>query len=86
LSFYPRGDAPTKLRENLSALKELVGRPCRASEAHRLPKSVAYVSAGLAQVKAKGLENRGFSLIRSRGLKPFRAKRDDDPLVGLQRQ
>jgi hypothetical protein len=46
LSFIRRGDAPAKLREKRNTLKGLAGRPFRASKAHRLPKSVGYVSAG----------------------------------------
>jgi hypothetical protein len=42
--------------KNSSLFNYLPGGPFRASEAHRLPKSVAYVSAGLGQVKVKTAE------------------------------
>jgi hypothetical protein len=50
--------APDRLGENSNIPKGFAGRPCRTDEAHRLPKSVAYISAAPAQVKAKRPENR----------------------------
>jgi hypothetical protein len=45
LSFIRRGVVPNHLSRKRSTLKGLIGRPFRASKAHRLPKSVGYVSA-----------------------------------------
>ena len=68
-----------------NALKELVGRPFRASEAHRLPKSVAYVSAALRQVKVKRAKNpRVMADLRPQGPARSRAERDDGPFVTPQ--
>src|SRR4029079_4475153 len=60
LSFIRRGVVPNHLSRKRSTLKGLIGRPFRASKAHRLPKSVGYVSAWPRQVKQKWLKNRAF--------------------------
>jgi len=49
-----------------NALNGLTGWPFRASKAHRLPKSVAYVSAWPRQVKQKWLKTRAFGAFGNR--------------------
>src|SRR6185312_16788735 len=66
LSFIRRGVVPNRLSRKRNALKGLIGRPFRASKAHRLPKSVGYVSARPRQVKQKWLKNRAFGPFRPR--------------------
>src|SRR5262245_27321467 len=66
LSFIRRGVGPDHPLRKRNALKRLFGRPFRASKAHRLPKSVGYVSARLGQVKQKWLKNRAFGTFGSR--------------------
>jgi hypothetical protein len=48
LSFIGRGIAPANFEKYSNNLRDLPGGPFRTSEAHRLPKSVAYVSVGFA--------------------------------------
>lgn len=66
LSFIRRGVVPNHLSRKRNALKELTGRPFRASKAHRLPKSVGYVSARPRQVKQKWLKTRAFGAFGNR--------------------
>lgn len=66
LSFIRRGVVPNQLSRKRNALKELTGRPFRASKAHRLPKSVGYVSARPRQVKQKWLKMRAFGAFGNR--------------------
>jgi hypothetical protein len=66
LSFIRRGVVPNRLSRKRNALKGLIGRPFRASKAHRLPKSVGYVSARPRQVKQKWLKTRAFGAFGNR--------------------
>ena len=66
LSFIRRGVVPNHLSRKHNALKGLTGRPFRASKAHRLPKSVGYVSARPRQVKQKWLKMRAFGAFGNR--------------------
>ena len=66
LSFIRRGVVPNHILRKRNALKGLIGRPFRASKAHRLPKSVGYVSARPRQVKQKWLKMRVFGSFGNR--------------------